>query len=433
MTSFDRFERSLPALLDELAAPRTPDYFDDLLARTAATRQRPRWTFPERWFPMSAITRRFAVTPPLPWRVLGAVALLLLALIVGLLVAGRQKAHLPPPFGPAANGQIAYIDSGGAVAVGDVGSGATHIVIPGRGHDRPVFSADGAQLAFTTQRTGGGFDLQVALANGTGIRTLNATSVPQPAYLQWSPNGGSVAITYAGAVQLFDTSKTGAPTVLSAIATAEIGYGGFNDHVASFFRPPRGEELLYVRSGVAPTLVVSRPDGSGLRTLIDERSSGLGYAGLKGAQWSPDGAQAVIMISFPVNPERWHIYVVNAHGAGLRPLNASSQDPALDEGSPAWSPDGRHIALMRWSTHPDGSQDYHPIGIVDVATGAMADVGPVSNNGFFSWAWSPDGRAILEAPQDNSGQLFIVDIATGNWKLANWPVGSGVTWQRLAP
>ena len=54
----DRFQQELPDILTAIAAPRMPDYVDDLLAQAAATRQRPRWTFPERWLPMGAIARR---------------------------------------------------------------------------------------------------------------------------------------------------------------------------------------------------------------------------------------------------------------------------------------------------------------------------------------------------------------------------------------
>ena len=34
MTSTDRFERQLPTALAELAGPRTPDYFTDILGLT---------------------------------------------------------------------------------------------------------------------------------------------------------------------------------------------------------------------------------------------------------------------------------------------------------------------------------------------------------------------------------------------------------------
>ena len=61
MSAFDRsgrLQQELPDLLTDIAAPQVPDYADDLLARTAVTRQRPRWTFLERWLPMGVIARR---------------------------------------------------------------------------------------------------------------------------------------------------------------------------------------------------------------------------------------------------------------------------------------------------------------------------------------------------------------------------------------
>ncbi len=42
-----------------------PDYRDDLFRRTARTRQRPAWTFIERWLPMTFITARHSAAPPL--------------------------------------------------------------------------------------------------------------------------------------------------------------------------------------------------------------------------------------------------------------------------------------------------------------------------------------------------------------------------------
>jgi hypothetical protein len=42
---FDPFERRITAAIDEIAAPRRPDYLDDILRQTAHTSQRPRWRF----------------------------------------------------------------------------------------------------------------------------------------------------------------------------------------------------------------------------------------------------------------------------------------------------------------------------------------------------------------------------------------------------
>jgi hypothetical protein len=42
---FDPFERRITAAIDEIAAPRRPEYLDDILRQTAHTSQRPRWRF----------------------------------------------------------------------------------------------------------------------------------------------------------------------------------------------------------------------------------------------------------------------------------------------------------------------------------------------------------------------------------------------------
>ena len=119
MSSSTRYERRLPELLDELAAPRTPAYFDDILGQVGRTRQRPGWTFLERWLPMSAVSQRLAAAPRVPLRAVVVTALLLIALAVGLaLLAGSQRPAVPAPFGPAANGLIAFVDEDGAIRSG---------------------------------------------------------------------------------------------------------------------------------------------------------------------------------------------------------------------------------------------------------------------------------------------------------------------------
>ena len=52
----------------DLAMGPYPDYIDDVLATTAQRRQRPAWTFPERWLPMVDVARQPVLAPRLPWR-----------------------------------------------------------------------------------------------------------------------------------------------------------------------------------------------------------------------------------------------------------------------------------------------------------------------------------------------------------------------------
>ena len=58
---------------------------------------------------MSTIARRPSFAPALPWRTIGIALLLLALLVAGAIISfGLRQDPLPAPFGPAANGLIAY-------------------------------------------------------------------------------------------------------------------------------------------------------------------------------------------------------------------------------------------------------------------------------------------------------------------------------------
>ena len=131
MSTTDRVERDITAWFGETAAPATPDYTDDILRQTAVSRQRPRWTFPERWLPMSVITFGRVNLRPVPWRAVGLLAVLgLLLAVAAALYVGSQPQRLPPPFGAAANGLVAYSKDGDIYTV-DPATGTRAAIVTG--------------------------------------------------------------------------------------------------------------------------------------------------------------------------------------------------------------------------------------------------------------------------------------------------------------
>ena len=142
MTTDQRFERDLPDLLADLYLGSTPDYRDDVLARTSRTRQRPAWTLPERWLPMDILERRRLLAPNVPWRALAVIGLIGLLLAALLAAYAGTRPRLPAPFGPAANGVILYAKDGDIYVRG--ASGAARVLIGDKARDEaPTVHAPG--------------------------------------------------------------------------------------------------------------------------------------------------------------------------------------------------------------------------------------------------------------------------------------------------
>jgi virginiamycin B lyase len=94
MTANERADGRLSELLHDLAGSAV-EPLDEVLQRTARTRQRPAWTFPERWLPMTDITARPILFSNRPLLV---ALLLLLALTAAVVAAGlwrQQEVPLP--------------------------------------------------------------------------------------------------------------------------------------------------------------------------------------------------------------------------------------------------------------------------------------------------------------------------------------------------
>jgi len=120
MNRYDVFERDVTAWLDDAASPRMPDFRDDLLQRTAATRQRPAWSFPERWLPMTAVTAGRRTIRTVPWKTVALLALLVLVLTAAAVFLAGSHPRPAPMLGRAANGLVAYAADGDIFAVDPV-------------------------------------------------------------------------------------------------------------------------------------------------------------------------------------------------------------------------------------------------------------------------------------------------------------------------
>ena len=240
MNRFDHLERDLATWFVDVSSPRDPDLTDDILRLTAGMGQRPRWSFPERWLPMSVITLARRSIRPVPWRTVALIALLALLLAAGLALYAGSQPRPAPMLGLAANGLVAYETDGDIFTVDPV-SGARTAVIVGAEQDRgPRFSLDGTRLVFL--RAGPSGDIPVvADADGRHVLVTNTTGLTgaDPDSIMWSPDGRSVAML-AGAegavkIHVIDAIDGGVRELPMDFLDGEI-----------YWRPPDGRAFMFV-------------------------------------------------------------------------------------------------------------------------------------------------------------------------------------------
>jgi Tol biopolymer transport system component len=433
----------LPEILEGISAPRTPDYFDDILGQVGRTRQRPGWTFPERWLPMTALSERVATAPRIPMRLAVGLALLLLALAVSVvLIAGSQRPSVPAPFGVAANGLVVFVDDTGSVLAGNIDDGTTRVIVPGPGNTSPAFSPDGRSLAYL-HRSGGRTEIVVSGAQGESARVVNTTPIGNIGHLFWAPDSKSVIAPIGADLIAFDAATPGEPRVVFSVpdGAPEGWLDNLNANVADAFRPPNGDEILFVGSGREGTGLYRQKlaGGDPIAVVTDATVDSVWEENLSGAQWSPDGSQIVLTIHPKATPLFGYAYIVNADGSGLRRVSTFESrggGGVVDEEHTAWSPDGTRIAFGRWITYPDGASDPRPIVIVDLASGEEREASNREVNGYHSWSWSPDGTSILQVPGEGSldaGKVIEVDAATGRSRQIGWTSAGAASWQRTVP
>jgi Tol biopolymer transport system component len=428
MTTAQRFEHQLPGLLADLYVGGMPDYRDDLLRRTAATRQRPAWSFPLRWLPMDLTLRRLPVVP-VPWRAI-AVALLIAALIATALFVGSQQHRVPPPFGPARNGPLAYMQSD-AILVRDNVDGPERVLV---GSERgrvsfAGFSPDGTRLLFFRTMSGSDY-LFVADADGRGERKILESPL-HDAYIAWAPDSRSVAVSdeinFVRKVMLVRDDGT-SPTIV------DLGDASPTDIA---WRPPSGAELLVraTTKGGGQDFFLVRADG----TLV--RSFGLpsplrfgSYWENSGPAWSPDGTLLAYNRVEPLNGDlegHFRVHVMRADGTGDIALPGPA-DSSLHEAWPLWSPDGKSIAIERFVFAPDG-QAHIALFPADGSGGAR-DIGPTTHGedqGVVK-TWAPDGTRVFSHVRA-TGETFVIDPVTNTYEKAAWSAESEPDIRRLAP
>ena len=141
----EEFDRRLAAWFEADARTREPEgLLEATLTRIGRTRRLPAWLLPERWLPMQ-LTSRLQPVPSIAGVLL--VLGLILALAVAAVLIGSQRQRLDP-FGPAANGRIAFVSEGDIYTANPDGTDPVAVISGADIDGRPVWSHVGSKVAF---------------------------------------------------------------------------------------------------------------------------------------------------------------------------------------------------------------------------------------------------------------------------------------------
>ncbi|HEX5823849.1 MAG TPA: hypothetical protein VFY18_05240 [Candidatus Limnocylindrales bacterium] len=309
------------------------------------------------------------------WAVLVA-TLLLAAALVALLVGGQHR--LPPPFGLAGNGRIAFMADGHVFTSAPDGSDRRQLTFGDGTELAPTFSPDGTKIAYRQFLPGEPAsdpqlaDVVVADADGRHPRVLDRAAQAL-SNIAWSPDSAFVA--YSRAVSP-DHER-------SFVAPAD-GSGPPHDLGASSddsWGPTWSPDGTHLAMATLRGLFVVRRDGTDPVKLTHGSYVEIGQKG-EGAEWSPDGRSILFSAGSPDGPTQ--VYLVGLDGAPERQISVDD----WSANAASWSPDGSRIAYMRSG---DGSG---PVAVITDATGHEIRQLP-GQYGWYQPTWSPDGRSLI--------------------------------------
>lgn len=266
--------------------------------------------------------------------------------------------------------------------------------IPGA-ESNPIWSPDGAYLAYRTEARGNG-DLAI-YDRAAGTHTIITDSAFSEAYdIAWSAD--STHLVFSGWVDeeahLFQIRRDGA-------ALRQL-----TDQPGAKTEPDVSPDGRYLAFGWYP------PDAPGGRIRVIELTTlrqfdlGAGW----NPRWSPDGAHLAFVSQRDGAPA---LYSTTAEGANLRILASAVNSPL----SMRWSPDGASIAMAGYPEPLDTCADpCNPrISVLDVQSGAITAI----TDGAFGAVqpeWTPDSAQLIFVGRRTDVYLFGF-MRTGNDEL----------------
>jgi Tol biopolymer transport system component len=259
------------------------------------------------------------------------VALAMVAAAALLALAGTRPAQATFP---GLNGRIAFEKEGDVWEVGPPGSDQRNLMPgPNNSSGSPAWSPDGTKIAFQRTLSGGNTEIFTMNADGSGLRRLTDNAPTWDDAPAWSPDGRKIVF------MRWQTDRYAWDLwTMNADGTGERRLAATEDWDFHPAWSPDGRTIAFARES---TLYLMNSDGTDQR-----RVSATGAIG-DHPNWSPDGTE-LVFDKYRSGASGDEIAVINADGTEERFL---TDNIAVDDRSPAFSPSGRFITFHSCPRH----------------------------------------------------------------------------------
>jgi Tol biopolymer transport system component/tRNA A-37 threonylcarbamoyl transferase component Bud32 len=230
----------------------------------------------------------------------------------------------------------------------------------------PALSPDGATIAYAAGPTNA---MQIYVREVSGGRPVALTNDTTDNFRwpRWSPDGSRIAYQSNDGIYVVP-ALGGAPRRVTRVDPGLLAFGvGSVTPISGFDWSPDGARIAWTSGyGDSVIRVVALAGGD----AVALRASGAAFS----PAWSPDGRRIAVAVGNPAfifgteyfgNVGGTSIWIVRLDGAGATRLTG---DGALNV-SPQWSPDGRDLF---WVSDRDGSRDVYVQRLRDGATAVGA-------------------------------------------------------------